>query len=99
MSVDAKETMTISKRREILDTAAELIDGDRARTYGDANKSFARVGIIWGALLDIDAISATEVAAMMTALKLVRGCDSPAHEDSWIDGAGYIALAGEAASQ
>lgn len=87
-----------SKRAEILATATELIDGDRARTYGDATAAYARVGVVWGALLNIEPIPPEVALTMMTALKLIRAVDNPRHEDSWIDAAGYIGLAGEAAS-
>lgn len=88
-----------SKRAEILATATELIDGDRARTYGDATASFTRVGIVWGAILNTEPFSAADVALMMTSLKLVRAADNPTYLDSWVDAAGYIALGGEAATK
>ena len=88
-----------SKRAEILTVALDLIDGDRARTYGDATASFTRVGAVWGALLNREPFTAAEVALMMTGLKLIRAADNPKHEDSWVDAAGYIALGGEAASR
>ena len=96
--VMASMTVTASKRAAILATATELIDGDRARTYGDATAAYARIGIVWGALLNVGPIAPEVALSMMTALKLIRAVDNPTHEDSWVDAAGYIALAGEAAS-
>jgi hypothetical protein len=88
-----------SRRAQILDTAKELIDGDRARTYGDATDAYRRIGIMWGALLNIDAIPPHTALTMMQIVKQVRGVDSPGHADSWIDNVGYGGLAGEAAAQ
>ena len=86
-------------RDDVLKEAADLIGGDRAQTYGDATASFARVGIIWGALLDQEPLTAAEVALCMTALKMVRLTGTSDHRDSWVDAAGYIALGAEAAAK
>lgn len=88
--------MTLT-RETTLDTAKELIAGERARTYGDATENFAKVGIVWGIQLGIDPIPASVVGLMMTTLKIVRLAETNNHEDSYIDAAGYIALAAEAA--
>jgi hypothetical protein len=84
----------MSKRDETLDTAKALIGGDRARDYGDATESFTRLGIIWGALLGTE-VSAAQVAMCLAALKLSRLSQTPNHQDSWVDLAGYAALGSE----
>lgn len=62
---------------------------DRQEEYGDAMGNFTKIGIIWGALLDIDDIPAYQVALLMDALKTVRLFQNPTHEDSWLDKSGY----------
>jgi hypothetical protein len=71
----------MSKVNKILD--------DREEQYGDATENFAKIGRIWGALLDIEDIAPWQVALMMDSLKTVRLFKNPSHEDSWIDKQGY----------
>lgn len=40
--------MTDSYRRELLETAADLVDGDRNVSYGDPIQDFRRTGQYWG---------------------------------------------------
>lgn len=91
------------KREEILRTAESLINGDRAKDYGDALENHWRIAIGW----DVIVKSAYEkgkhlqpehVALMMDWLKTARLCNSIDHKDSWIDKAAYSALGGEMAS-
>ena len=85
------------KRDQILDTAKEYVTKDRAATHGDAASNFGLIALYWGAHLDV-AISATDVAVMMTLFKLARMKSNPAHIDNAIDAAAYAALAGEIAT-
>lgn len=82
-------------RREVLDEAGRLIAGDRRSTHGDYGQEAERIGILWGALLDLpESIPPRTVAAMMVALKLARlttPTGSPGL-DSWVDAIGYAAL-------
>lgn len=88
----------MSKRRDVrqetLDEAAGLITGDRAAAYGDFTVEATRLGQAWGGLLGIEAIPPHVVAAMLTALKLVRATNpsGPARLDNWVDAAGYAGL-------
>lgn len=84
------------KRDEILDEAKRLTTGDRQADYGDASESFAKVGIVWEQIIGVP-VSATQVALMMSALKIIRATESPAKADNWVDLAGYAALGGEIA--
>lgn len=85
-------------RAETLTTAQALITGDRAASYGDFTVEATRLGRAWGALLGIDDIAPHQVAAMLTALKLVRATNpfGPAHLDNWVDAAGYCGLGAQA---
>ena len=96
----APEQPPVTPRRAILSEATELIDGDRARLYGDASAAYDRIGIIWGALLGLpEAIPGHTALLMMSQVKAVRSVDNPGHRDSWVDNAGYVGLAGEAAAR
>ena len=97
-------------RDEILETAAELISGDRQATYGGAYDSHARIADMWTAYLygvlkrqraaglHLLSLCPTDVAAMMVLMKVSRAVNSE-HADNWIDIAGYAALAGEMESE
>ena len=37
----------------------------------------------------------SDVAVMMTLLKLARIKSNPRHQDNWVDGCGYLACGGE----
>lgn len=84
------------KRVDILATANELINGQRAKDYGDAATNFQRIADLWAPILGAS-VRADQVALCLTQLKVARLITSPAHEDSWVDAAGYIALGGEIA--
>lgn len=72
---------------------------ERQKQYGNPYPNFARIGRMWGAILNRDAIPAHEVALMMGALKTIRIANDPGHEDSWIDLLGYIQHGQEIASE
>lgn len=84
-------------RDVVLDTARELISGERAKTYGDSTESHRRIGKIWGAILGTEPVPPATVALMMAGLKISRAAGDPTHEDSYVDMAGYAALGYEAA--
>jgi hypothetical protein len=81
-------------RSDILDTAKQYINVDRADTHGDAESNFGLIAAYWSAHLNKN-IKPHDVAVMMTLMKLARMRSNPAHVDSAIDAAGYSALAGE----
>jgi len=84
-------------RSEILDTAKQAVNVDRAATHGDAESNFGLIAAYWSAHLDLP-VSASDVAVMMTLLKLARIKGNAAHADNWIDLAGYAACGGEIAT-
>lgn len=84
-------------RGDILDTAASLISGERHKDYGDAKTNLDRIGKLWGPILGVP-VSAAQVALCMNQVKVSRLTATPAHLDSWVDGAGYLALGGEIAT-
>lgn len=83
------------KRDEILHTASELINGDRAKDYGDAYLNHMRIADFWNSYLDHKIkLTPTDVATMMMLLKIARLINEY-KEDSFVDICGYAALAGE----
>lgn len=86
------------ERTHILGTAQELINGDRARDYGDPQENFGRLAALWNAQLGTKLaapLTAQDVAYCLVQLKMSRLAHTPGHRDSLIDVAGYIALSGE----
>ena len=84
-------------RKELLDEAGRTIAGQRQEEYGDARQSFERIAALWSA--DTGArITGSDVASMMVLLKVSRTRTSPEKLDSWLDMAGYAALAAEMVS-
>ena len=81
-------------RKEILLKAESLVNGPRAKEYGDAHENHARIAQMWSVLLDTD-VSVEQVYQCMIAVKLCRLIETPEHEDSWVDICGYGALGGE----
>ena len=73
--------------------------GERQKQYGNPQPNFARIGRMWGAILNRDAVPAHEVALMMASLKIIRIANDPANEDSWIDLLGYIQHGQEIANE
>jgi hypothetical protein len=85
-------------RAAILDTAKQLINGDRHDDYGSALENHARIARIWEVILGVP-VTPSQVALCMAGVKMARLAFDPTKSDSWIDMAGYAALGGEMGSQ
>ena len=88
------------KRDEVLDTAKQLINGSRAKDYGDAFANFSRIATGWNAIIKEAMVThgyVTErhVALMMDWIKTARLLNDLDKADSWIDKCGYSALGSE----
>ncbi len=83
-------------RTDILNEANVLITGDREKTYGPPIVNFSRIATGWSVIFGKE-IKPHEVALAMDWVKTCRAVETPTHMDSYIDGAGYKALAGELA--
>jgi hypothetical protein len=84
---------------EILDTAKQLINGQRAKDYGDAEDNFLRVAQGWNIIVDNSyrthgRITPKHVALMLDWLKTARLLETINHDDSWVDKVGYTGLGG-----
>jgi|TARA_R110000744_G_scaffold115281_2_gene215662 hypothetical protein len=92
------------KRDAVLDAAKELINGDRAKDYGDAYQNHARIADGWnvilkGALQTHGDLTPAHVVLMMDWVKTSRLLQTIDHDDSWVDKAGYTALGAEIAER
>ena len=66
---------------------------DRNEQNGDPFENHQRIAKIWGVILGIE-VAPYQVALCMAGMKLARLAHNPL-DDSFIDGAAYLAIAGE----
>lgn len=84
----------------ILQEAARIIDGKRTDDYGDPEDSFTAIAEVWNWYLNQGNVQlpgplvAADVAHMMALLKLARVTTGHGTRDTYVDIAGYAALAG-----
>ena len=88
------------KKEEILNKAAELISSKRQETHGDCFKNHSQIADLWSVFLDdklkpFTEITASDVAVMMCLLKISRSTMGDFNLDDFVDGAAYMAIAGE----
>ncbi|MGZ6054500.1 MAG: DUF6378 domain-containing protein [Isosphaeraceae bacterium] len=77
----------------ILTTAEEIINGQRAKDYGDARENHQRIANLWNAYVFPDRLFTPEdVAVMMILLKIARLMENGYHPDTVIDIAGYAGV-------
>jgi|TARA_Y100001937_G_scaffold20680_1_gene28850 hypothetical protein len=82
------------KTEEALQTAKELISGPRAKTYGDKVVNHGNIAKLWSAYIDKE-LTAHDAAVMLALLKVARTKFGNPTEDTYIDAAAYMAIAGE----
>ena len=85
-------------RSKILKDAEFLINNDREKDYGHPKINHGRIADLWSVVLERK-IEPHEVALCMALVKISRLVQTPDHEDSYVDGAVYIAIAGELATE
>lgn len=61
-------------------------------------ENFATIADYWSTHLGVG-VTGSDVAVMMTLLKLARIKNSTANLDNWIDGCGYLACGAELATR
>lgn len=83
-------------RLEILSEAARLTSGDRNKNYGTPRTNHERIAAIWSVILGIE-VTPEAAALCMAGVKIARLVETPDHLDSFVDGAAYLAIAGELA--
>jgi hypothetical protein len=83
-----------SPAANILQLAAKLIDGDRDEQHGNRYLCHSNIAKQWEAYLGVE-VTPVDVALMMALLKIARTKSGELNNDCFVDGCGYIALAGE----
>jgi hypothetical protein len=83
-------------RFDIFEEAKRLTATDRQDKYGTPYNNHRRIANLWSAYLDQE-ITPEQVAIMMVLMKVARSMQEH-HEDNYVDGAAYFAIAGELAA-
>jgi hypothetical protein len=85
----------MSHRTHILETANNLITGNREQAYGRPKLNFQHIAARWSQHVGVP-LEGYQVALMMADLKIARMATTGLpHADSFIDICGYAALAAE----
>ena len=84
-------------RKDTLETALDIIQGDRHNEYGPAQDHFKEAASVWSLIMKKE-VTPAQVILCLAALKLVRLSTKNDHQDSWVDLAGYAALGNEVSS-
>jgi len=88
------------KKEEILKKATDLISTTRESSHGDCFKNHSQIADLWSVFLDdklkpMKEITPGDVAIMMCLLKISRSTMGDFNIDDFVDGAAYMAIAGE----
>ena len=87
-------------KEEILMKAADLVSNSRQESHGDTFKNHSQIAEFWNIYLDdklkpTASITADEAAMMMGLVKVSRSQVGKHNVDDYVDGAAYMAIAGE----
>lgn len=82
------------ERTELLEKAAEIINGERNERYGSAKQNHEYIAKMWSIYLKTH-IDPLDVVWMMILMKAARAINDPNYLDNYIDTAGYAAIGGE----
>ena len=86
-------------RDEILNTAVDIVCGQREQEYGPPDDNFTTIAALWSDYLGYSALNAKDVAIMMILFKVGRLSTGAGSADTWVDIAGYAACGGEIATK
>jgi hypothetical protein len=79
---------------DVLQTAQNLVTGDRAKQHGDKLENHKHIARLWSAYLGVP-ISAHQVTMLMVLLKVARTKTGSFNLDDFVDAAGYVAISAE----
>lgn len=91
----------VISRGEILLKAHDVINGERQDQYGKPENCFGTIAELWSAYLQAitrmttPSLTAHHVAVMMALMKAARIAHGAGSMDSYVDCAGYVALAAD----
>ena len=80
-------------KNQLLD-ACKVALNSRGQHYGKVLENHSRIAKIWSLIIGSD-ITEEQVALMMVGLKVARLIETPDHQDSILDIAGYAAVMSE----
>lgn len=83
-----------STRKEVLESALEIVTTDREEQYGSPEDNFKAIASMWSILFNAD-ITPSQVAMAMICLKIARQTNGNGKIDNWVDIAGYAACGAE----
>ena len=86
--------MSKTEKENILQDAKKLVAGNRQKDYGNTVINHKNIANLWSVYLGRD-IRAQDVALMMALLKIARTKTGRINRDDYVDGAAYMAIAGE----
>lgn len=91
------------KAADFATKAADLVGGDRERQHGAKRDNFERIADMWNAWMRVrkdwgDNLTAHDVGIMMALLKIARTQSGAMNMDDYVDCIGYMACAGEIAT-
>lgn len=81
------------KHGEILQSATDLYR-ERGQFYGHPTDNMARAARLISAYLEMP-VEDYQVAVILALVKIARSIEDNSKEDTWIDAASYIAIAGQ----
>ena len=85
------------KHAEILQSATDLYQ-DRGLDYGHPTDNMARAARLISAYLEMP-VTDYQVAVILSLVKIGRSIEDSNKIDTWIDGASYLAIAGQLATE
>ena len=85
------------KHAEILQSATDLYK-DRGLSYGHPSDNMARTARLISAYLEMP-VEDYQVAVILALVKIARSIEDSQKIDTWIDGASYLAIAGQLATE
>lgn len=92
-------------RVDILNEASRLTSGDRDKTYGDPHVNLTCYADLCSAYLNFTPtgkdwqLDAVDASILMVLAKISRIAVNKNHRDNYVDGAAYMAIAGECAER
>jgi hypothetical protein len=84
-------TVQAKAKESIAEEAKAIVEGERAKDYGEVNQSFSRIASLWSAYLGHQ-VRPWDVAQMMILLKVSRAKTSR-KQDTLVDIIGYAECA------
>lgn len=80
--------------KDFINVALDIVTGDRQKKHGDKIRNHCNIASMWSSYLGKE-ITARDVALMMALLKIARTKTGSHNDDDYVDGIGYMAIAGE----